>query len=460
MAANGSPSPADSSSETVLFDGTIVLKDMKTKLIQAAPWNANVMPADIYKQLLEDMRGGEPKNIDPVHVARLTDHQDQLFTIDGAHRVRAATELGWNEIPTVFHNDITTESQARLFNYRRDAERGEIDQFKLAETFKWYVDQGLDHQKIAVLFGIDRSTVTKRLALLNLDERVKTRLLKEEGATISHLEPISTLKPELQRDVVNHIRDYSYGQPITAKGMQNIVDGVKKREALKEQWLERISKSKVPKCPQCKQDPVLPNDFYGSSNYLRCAQRHEWSMTTGKNPNRDALDDMTHAGGQRMSEPPKKAKVWPQKARSRHDPVEFDGAYWSFLKELWPKLGNVDHIDLRGKLKDGKEFHLNYTVLGGYVNIKSSTLSYGTGKYNEKDQVYIHVEELTAPTLKKKGYKCYVSTNRRVTGKKQLEDLAKESEKFLSDYGKVPRGTAVKDRRVGHGKEATNNGSS
>lgn len=438
-------------SETVLFDGTTVLKEIDTKLIHEAPWNVNVMDPETYAMLVEDLRTVGPKGMDPIHVARIRDLKDELFTIDGAQRLKAVKELKWESTPSVFHNDITTEQEARLFNYRRDAERGQIDQFRLGESFQWFVKQGKNQEQIADMFGIDRSTVSKRLSLTNLDSRVKTKLLKETDVTVSHLEPISTLQPDQQVEAANHLKDYTYGGPITVKQVQNLVDGIKKREGLRQAWLDRVKNAKFPKCPKCKQDPTPPTSWYNvDDTYLHCGNRHEWSMKTGKDPNQESLDNMTHTGKTRIFKEPKKPRTWPQQIRSQHETGEFDEAYWSFFKELWPKLATVEKVSLKGTLKNGEKVDLEYHWLEGYAGTKSNSFGYRTGGgygYNKEGDIFLKVEKMEAPTLIKKGFNSRVFAWRPITGQKQLDELTETSEKFLSDYGKVPRGTKAEKKK-------------
>jgi ParB/RepB/Spo0J family partition protein len=166
-----------------------------TKDIEEAPWNVNVCPPEKYETLKADLKTSGPKGTDPIHVCTLGGKQ---YTIDGAHRLRAAKELGWPVIYAYFHDEITTEEQARLFNYKRDAERGDIDPFKLATAFKWFQDAGMKQEDIAAKFGVDVSTISRRLSLLKVDEAVKKQVVTDTRMTVSHLEPLATLPPNLQ----------------------------------------------------------------------------------------------------------------------------------------------------------------------------------------------------------------------------------------------------------------------
>lgn len=173
------------------------------KDIEEAPWNVNVCPPEKYEALKADMKSSGPKGTDPIHVCTLevpgplgpkvAPLVKKTFTIDGAHRLRAAKELGWPVIYVYRHDEIATEEQARLFNYKRDAERGDVDPFRLASAFKWFQDQGLKQEEIAAKFGLDVSTVSRRISLLRVDAGVRKQVVSDARMGVSHLEPIATL---------------------------------------------------------------------------------------------------------------------------------------------------------------------------------------------------------------------------------------------------------------------------
>jgi ParB-like chromosome segregation protein Spo0J len=401
-----------------------------TEIIEA-PWNANVMPPATYKQLLEDMRTVGREGTDPIHVAEvILDGKPTIVTIDGAHRLRAAKELGWTELYTVYHHEITGQDEARIFNYRRDAERGEVDQFKLAETFKWFEDGGLTQADIARRFGLDRSTISKRLSLLKLDQVVKDTLVKDEGVTISHLEPLTTIPAPLQVKVMRSLRDAGWGyigQPPTVKQIENTVKSVKEYDDRLKAWSKAVEEAKFKKCPQCGKVPRF--ERYSNLKNLRCEDGHGWSAATGKDP----YAERYNVAAVRRTGPPQPAPI-PQHVKTSHHPEEYEAAMWPFLKELWSKVKDVDSCSLGGNLKNGKSFSLEYN---GF-----SFTYQGDG-----EEIEFAVEQITSKDYNKKGLFSRVKPREGmaqglITNPAQLKKLEALTEKFLADYGvKVPRGT-------------------
>src|SRR6266571_974385 len=143
---------------------TIQAKPIKVSQVMEAPWNMNVMSPEKYAQLVADMKTAGPERTDPIDTATVIGIAPagiKRVTTDGAHRLRGAKQLGWEYIYEIYHPEIKSEEEMRLFNYKRDYERGEIDPFKLAQTFQWFEGHGFDQDKIGKIFHVDRSTVSK-----------------------------------------------------------------------------------------------------------------------------------------------------------------------------------------------------------------------------------------------------------------------------------------------------------
>ena len=104
--------------------------------------------------------------------------------IAGERRLRAATKLGWKEIPAIIKDidDRTLLSLALVENLQRTdlnpIEEGE-GYYRLSHDF------GLTQQQIAETVGKDRTTVANMLRVLQLPESVR-RLLQEGKLTMGH----------------------------------------------------------------------------------------------------------------------------------------------------------------------------------------------------------------------------------------------------------------------------------
>jgi ParB family chromosome partitioning protein len=103
-------------------------------------------------------------------VARDTGHGYQL--IAGERRLRAAKELGWSDIPVrvVDFNDQQVFEAALVENLQR----ADLNAIEKAQGFAEYMSRyGATHEDIARKIGMDRSTVTNLIRLLELAPSVQ-----------------------------------------------------------------------------------------------------------------------------------------------------------------------------------------------------------------------------------------------------------------------------------------------
>lgn len=135
--------------------------------------------------------------------------KDGFELIAGERRLRAATKLGWKEIPAIIKeiDDRTILTLALVENLQRTdlnpIEEGEGYQHLSAEF-------GLTQQQIAETVGKDRTTIANMLRLLQLPKSVR-ELLQEGHLTMGHAkvllgfedqEKITSLAQEIVRDVL------------------------------------------------------------------------------------------------------------------------------------------------------------------------------------------------------------------------------------------------------------------
>lgn len=120
--------------------------------------------------------------------------KDGFELIAGERRLRAATKLGWKEIPAIIKetDDKTLLTLALVENLQRTdlnpIEEGEGYQ-KLSRDF------GLTQQQIAETVGKDRTTVANMLRVLQLPEAVR-ELLQEGKLSIGHAKVLLGLEDQ------------------------------------------------------------------------------------------------------------------------------------------------------------------------------------------------------------------------------------------------------------------------
>jgi ParB family transcriptional regulator, chromosome partitioning protein len=133
--------------------------------------------------------------LQPVTVRR-RQGKDGFELIAGERRLRAATKLGWKEIPAIIKeiDDRTVLTLALVENLQRTdlnpIEEGE-GYHRLTREF------GLTQQQIAETVGKDRTTIANMLRLLQLPESVR-KLLQDGQLTMGHAKVLLGLEdPEM-----------------------------------------------------------------------------------------------------------------------------------------------------------------------------------------------------------------------------------------------------------------------
>jgi ParB family chromosome partitioning protein len=127
--------------------------------------------------------------------------------IAGERRFRAATRLGWTEIPAIVKeiDDQTLLTLALVENLQR----ADLNPIEEAEGYQRLADDfGLTQQQIAEVVGKDRTTIANCLRLLGLPVSVR-RLVSEGALSAGHARPMLALGREhaiadLAREVVAH----------------------------------------------------------------------------------------------------------------------------------------------------------------------------------------------------------------------------------------------------------------
>ena len=116
--------------------------------------------------------------------------------IAGERRFRAATRLGWTEIPAVVKevDDRTLLVLAMVENLQR----ADLNPLEEAEGYQRLIEEfELTQQQVADVIGRDRSTVANMLRLLNLPASVR-RMLQESQITLGHARALLALGDERQ----------------------------------------------------------------------------------------------------------------------------------------------------------------------------------------------------------------------------------------------------------------------
>ena len=114
--------------------------------------------------------------------------------IAGERRLRAATQLGWTDIPVVIReiDDRTLLTLALVENLQRT----DLNAVEEAEGYQRLIEEfGLTQQRVADIIGKDRTTVANTLRVLQLPASVR-RMVQQGELTLGHARALLAFEDE------------------------------------------------------------------------------------------------------------------------------------------------------------------------------------------------------------------------------------------------------------------------
>lgn len=130
--------------------------------------------------------------LQPISVRRVG--TDSYELIMGERRLRAATQIGWTEIPAVVKEARDVDDRALLtLALVENLQRADLNPLEEAQGYKRLTDEfGLTQQQVADAVGKDRSTIANFLRVLSLPAPVR-QLLSEGLITLGHARALLAL---------------------------------------------------------------------------------------------------------------------------------------------------------------------------------------------------------------------------------------------------------------------------
>ncbi|WP_396204119.1 ParB/RepB/Spo0J family partition protein [Gemmatimonas sp.] len=177
------------------------LRTLKLSDIRANPYQPR---KEFRADELADLEGSLRTNglLQPITV-RPAPNGNGYELIAGERRFRAATRIGWTEIPALVKpvDDRMLATLAMIENLQR----ADLDPIEEADGYQRLVDDfALTNQEVADVVGKDRSTVANALRLRQLPASVR-RMLQDKQLTAGHARALLPLGGE--REIVDMARD-------------------------------------------------------------------------------------------------------------------------------------------------------------------------------------------------------------------------------------------------------------
>jgi ParB family chromosome partitioning protein len=124
---------------------------------------------------------------------------DSYELIVGERRLRAASKIGWTEIPAVVKESKEVDERTLLtFALVENLQRTDLNPLEEAQGYKRLTDEfGLTQQQVADAVGKDRSTIANFLRVLSLPSAVR-QMLNEGLLTLGHARALLALLDDRQ----------------------------------------------------------------------------------------------------------------------------------------------------------------------------------------------------------------------------------------------------------------------
>ena len=130
--------------------------------------------------------------LQPITVRKLD--ADSYELIMGERRLRAATQIGWTEIPAVVKDAREVDDRALLtLALVENLQRADLNPLEEAQGYKRLTDEfGLTQQQVADAVGKDRSTIANFLRVLSLPAPIR-QMLSDGLITLGHARALLAL---------------------------------------------------------------------------------------------------------------------------------------------------------------------------------------------------------------------------------------------------------------------------
>jgi ParB family chromosome partitioning protein len=206
LLATRSPAPAAAAAVAVPAPGD-TLRELPIQEIRPNPFQPR---KEFRPEELAELEASLRTNglLQAVTVRRSVDGKGYEL-IAGERRLRAATRLGWSNIPAVVKE---IDDQALLtLALVENLQRADLNPIEEGEGYQRLISEfALTQQDVAEIVGKDRSTVANMLRLLNLPVAIRT-MVRDGHLTVGHARALLAISNE--RDMLELARE------IVAKGL-------------------------------------------------------------------------------------------------------------------------------------------------------------------------------------------------------------------------------------------------
>lgn len=168
--------------------------------------------------------------IQPIIVTKKDDFYE---IVAGERRWRAAKKAGLTEVPCIVRED--NERKNKEIALIENIQREDLNPIEKARGFRQLIDDyGITQQNLADIMGINRSTLTNCLRILNLDQRV-IDLALEGKLSEGHCRSLLAFEPDEQYEIALKVIE-------TGRSVRDIEQNIKNKKVVDKKTKEEKKK--------------------------------------------------------------------------------------------------------------------------------------------------------------------------------------------------------------------------
>ncbi|HEV2520708.1 MAG TPA: ParB/RepB/Spo0J family partition protein [Thermoplasmata archaeon] len=321
--------------------------------------------------------------LEPVLVTRTP---KGLRLVAGFRRVAAAKMLGSKSVPArVLQMDELQVLESQLVE---NIQRQDLSAIEEAKALKALLEaSGLTQEAIGKKIGRSQPYVANRIRLLQLPAAVH-KLMDAGSLSASHAEVLSKLPASESKAAADYAGQVvKEGASVTE--LNRVVSQHVRALEERKKFDEKISKSRFPKCPNCKTAPEREDNPGFVSHGNQYDTNHMWNLSTGETERQRREKDEAKwrkqrdgrlSGTERSTPRPKPVDCRESPlVRSAHDPMAIVAA---ILKEAGTERIQLLEYDTRGSPGTGGSI-LRVGIVGrplGDVHVIARPVPYSSGE--------------------------------------------------------------------------------
>lgn len=168
--------------------------------------------------------------IQPLSVRKVLNGKYEIIT--GERRYRAALIAGIRRIPCILHNvDYQTVA---IYSIVENLQRSDLGIFEEAEALEKLITvYGMSQSEVSARIGIAQSTVSNKMRILKLEEKIKKRIEKNRLAE-RHARALLRIEPSRRNEALDYIIENALNVSQTEQYVEELINPKLKKEVITE----------------------------------------------------------------------------------------------------------------------------------------------------------------------------------------------------------------------------------